>query len=460
MATTPPFFLPRARLAAAALLAALAACDGGSTDSTPRIPARMDVVSGNAQTADPGAELAQPLVVRVVDDKDRPVRGQIVNFVVTEGGGSIFAGAALTNDDGEARERWRLGTAPGQKLEARAVDAATGQAVVFATFTARLTGEGVPATLSQLAPAGTGPYLAPPGSPLADSLTVNVRDRYGWPVPGATVAWTADNGAAVSPAVSTTSASGVAKTRLTLGTAAGVTYTAAATVAGLGPLQFRAQVLAPVSIHAIYSQPQLEDPRPVSGQPLTLRAHVLGPGFAPVPGAAVTFAAVSGGGSVSPAQAVTDAQGYAQTVLTAGPAAGLNEITATVSGLPPATFHITTIAAVPFGSVRVSPDTLRLSVGGVNTLHAVVLDAGGTVVPPPGPIVSYAPTQFSFGWTVRVPGFLDSLSLGEWHPEISRLRLRATAPGQGWVVGRLTGVPYWVTGFTSPQADSTYVIVQ
>jgi hypothetical protein len=95
------------------------------------------VVSGDKQTGPTNAELPNPLVVRVTDVDGHPVKGQIVNFRVTAGEGSMFAGAGATNADGIVQDRWTLGPAAGQQTaEARAVDNATGAAIVFATFTA------------------------------------------------------------------------------------------------------------------------------------------------------------------------------------------------------------------------------------------------------------------------------------------------------------------------------------
>jgi hypothetical protein len=129
------------RLAAAVLAALLVSC-GESGSSTPASPvASIQIVSGNAQTGFAGEELPDAVVVRVTDAAGTPVAGQIINFKVTEGGGSVFAGAALSDASGTARERWTLGPVTGlspvpQKLEARAVDTQTGGAIVFATFAA------------------------------------------------------------------------------------------------------------------------------------------------------------------------------------------------------------------------------------------------------------------------------------------------------------------------------------
>lgn len=125
------------------LAATLTACGAGGGSDGPASPvpgqvaSRIEVVGGEAQVGAAGEELPSPVVVRVLDAAGAPVPGQAVNFVVTGGGGSVFAGVAVTNAAGEARERWTLGPALGpQRLEARAVDSATGAALVFATFEA------------------------------------------------------------------------------------------------------------------------------------------------------------------------------------------------------------------------------------------------------------------------------------------------------------------------------------
>jgi hypothetical protein len=65
-----------------------------------------------------------------------PVAGQVVNFVIVNGGGHVFAGSGTTNAAGEVRDLWTLGTVAGaQVLEARAVDDA-GNPIVFDRVTA------------------------------------------------------------------------------------------------------------------------------------------------------------------------------------------------------------------------------------------------------------------------------------------------------------------------------------
>jgi hypothetical protein len=140
-------------------MAAVACTDADPLEPGPLpVGAHYEIAGGDEQTATPGAELPEPVVVRVLSADGAPVAGQIINFVVTEGGGSVFAGRAITDAAGMARERWTLGDAPGaNRLEARAVDSTNGERLVFAMFHA--TGadplKSVPAPAITLAASGT-----------------------------------------------------------------------------------------------------------------------------------------------------------------------------------------------------------------------------------------------------------------------------------------------------------------
>jgi adhesin/invasin len=70
-------------------------------------------VGGNAQSAAPGEELDDPLVVRLVDQEGNGVAGQPVTWVVGLGGGSVASTTTITDGNGEAEARWTLGPNPG-----------------------------------------------------------------------------------------------------------------------------------------------------------------------------------------------------------------------------------------------------------------------------------------------------------------------------------------------------------
>ncbi len=132
-------------------------------------PLSLSVVSGNNQSGPPGTELSNPLVALVEDSRAHAVKGQIVNFVVVSGGGSVFAGAAITGADGIVQERWTLGASGPQRVEARAIDTQTGAKLTFAIFDATLTDVQAP-VVSEVATSPTAPVS---GSPFDLTAVVN-----------------------------------------------------------------------------------------------------------------------------------------------------------------------------------------------------------------------------------------------------------------------------------------------
>jgi len=193
---------------------AIAAC-GGSGPASPRNERgiALQIVSGNTQSGIAGEELADAVVVRVSDSSGQPVAGQIINFHVTAGNGTVFAGTALSDASGEARERWTLGPIAGQqRLEARAVDPATGAPIVFASFDATA----VPGPVAEvLAEAGSTQFV-PAGNTVA--VRAKVADKNGNGVAGVSVDFVVTLGTgSVSPASVVTDSQGHAATNWTMG---------------------------------------------------------------------------------------------------------------------------------------------------------------------------------------------------------------------------------------------------
>lgn len=117
----------------------LASCDDPVTAEA-SAPLSLSIVSGGDQTGAVGEELPDRLVVRLTQQAGRhtlPVVRHLVNFRVVSGGGSMFAGAALTDLNGLAQDYLTLGPTPGVNVvEVRSVNSTTGEKQVFATFTA------------------------------------------------------------------------------------------------------------------------------------------------------------------------------------------------------------------------------------------------------------------------------------------------------------------------------------
>jgi len=126
-------------LAALALLLTGAAVACNTPLSEPWAPTgvSLSLVGGDQQSGMANEELPQPLKVRVENAMGKPVRGQLVNFRVSSGGGRMFAGSSLTDQNGYAQDYWTLGPPPGsQTVDVVAVDPTSGAKQNFGTFTA------------------------------------------------------------------------------------------------------------------------------------------------------------------------------------------------------------------------------------------------------------------------------------------------------------------------------------
>jgi hypothetical protein len=162
-------------LAASSLLLAGLACGGGDL-GLPAGPGPGEItverVSGNAQNGEPGSQLGDPLVVRLVDEQGNGVGGQAVAWVVATGGGDARPGTSETNDEGFASTRWTLGDSPGVNTLNAVV---SGVGVVNFTATGDDGGSGPSAELSTSPP--RRPVSRPaPNSPPSRSPSATARE--------------------------------------------------------------------------------------------------------------------------------------------------------------------------------------------------------------------------------------------------------------------------------------------
>jgi hypothetical protein len=97
---------------------------------------RLLRVSGDRQTGAPGAQLSDPLVVRLVDAQGNGVPDHPVSWVVGAGGGQVDSPNSNTSANGEASTHWTLGSARDNTVNA----VVSGVGVI--TFTATAGGAG------------------------------------------------------------------------------------------------------------------------------------------------------------------------------------------------------------------------------------------------------------------------------------------------------------------------------
>lgn len=298
--------------------------DGSASVLVAQRVSALGKTGGDGQTGEVGTALPAALSVRVDDRLGNPVVAANVAFVVSAGGGSVSAGSVVTPVAGTASTSWTVGQVAG------APQAVTASAQgVTATFSATAT----TGPADSLVKVSGDNQFATAGSAVAQPLVVRVADRFGNPVSGHAVAWSASGDASVNPPNTTTGTNGETSTQFTLGSTPGIQYTAQATAAVVttgSPATFTGTALTgTVTIVEGNSQTGLVG----NGVNVAPAIRVVDGSGNPLTGLAVTFAVTGGGGSVTGNAQVTNTSGEARVgKWTLGSSAGTNTLTATVAG--------------------------------------------------------------------------------------------------------------------------------
>lgn len=250
------------------------------------------IVSGDGQSAQPGAVLPEALVVRVVDGDGNAVSDAAVTWVVTAGGGSVNPESGTTDAQGQASTTWTLGSAPGVNT-VEAIVSGVGEATFNATALS-----GSPARIRIVS---GDDQTGQAGARLNGALVVEVLDEDDRALPGVAVQWSvASGGGSVDPATATTDGSGRASTSWTLGSTVGAQrVNASATGAGTVSFDAVATPGAP-SVLALTTQPSADvtEGEPFGRQPVVQLRDGSGNNVARA-GVAVTAAVATGPGRIT-----------------------------------------------------------------------------------------------------------------------------------------------------------------
>lgn len=186
-----------------------AACSGdGSGGTGPAVPGAITAVSGDAQTDTVVGTLPNPLVVKVTDQSGNALPGATVTWAAGAGFGTFDTSSTRTDANGQVHTHWTLGATPGSQTVTATV---SGLAAVTFHATARV------ASPAQIFYSGQG-QVGAARAPLAAPILVQIKDKFGNPVPGAAVTWSIlSGGGSLSAASVTTDASGQAQVTWTLG---------------------------------------------------------------------------------------------------------------------------------------------------------------------------------------------------------------------------------------------------
>ena len=335
----------------------LSACGGGGDGGTGPTANSIAVNAGNNQVAAAGSVLPESLAVIVHDQNGAPLAGVNVTFAVTAGGGSVSPTTRVTDAAGIAKTRRTLGPNAGTQTAS-----ATAGSLAPVQFSAIAQIQGA----VNIANSTTGVLTDTVGAIKAESLTVLVTDQSAVPVPGVTVTW-ASVGGSVSAASVPSGATGLSKVRFTYGTAAG-NQTVTATVAGLvgSPVTITLNATAGAAVGIAKTAGDNGSAGP--GGQVTYTVQSRDSHGNPKGGVTIDWAVASGGGSITPTQNTTQANGNATAQHTLGTTGG-QTATATANGLtgaPSVTFSstVTTVTVVQVGPTNAfTPNAVTIAKG-------------------------------------------------------------------------------------------------
>ena len=293
-------------------------------------PTVLESIAGGNQEGVPGETLANPFVVEVRDADDNPLEGIVVTFVVLTGGGSLSATTATTDANGQAESTLTLGISSGTNSVEVSVEGISRTEVFSAEASLPLP---EPTTLSiVLGDNQTGLT----SEALVNPFVIEVRDQYDAPLAGVTVTFAvSEGGGSLSSGMVMTDANGRAESTLTLGSEPG-TNTVEVSVEGISRTEvFSAEASLPPPAPTTLSIVSGDNQEAVIGEVLAnpFVIEVRDQYDAPMAGVTVTFALLTGGGSLSATTGMTDANGRAESTQTLGSDPGTNSVKVSVAGI-------------------------------------------------------------------------------------------------------------------------------
>ena len=384
-------------LTVACSIALLIACRGDHV-LAPTSPS-LSIVAGGGdnQSGVVGKTLPLPLIVQVTGVSG-PVNGQALNFVVTSGGGSVFAGVVHTgtpntgpaiNLSGVGQNTWTLGPTVGpQTVEARLVDSKSGRTLTQATFRATA----VAGTARALKVARGDKQIAEAGNPVQLAPSVLVTDQTGNPLPNIAVTFQVARGLGTitGPTQIATGADGIATVAgWSLGATAGPNTLTASSVGLSGsPVTFSATGVAGAATTLATVSGDGQHVVRGTALPLSAIIQVSDANGNGVAGAAVTFTVTTGGGTmdgITSVSTLTNLSGRASVGWSVGSLPGPNTLRATSLGLTgsPVTFTATGYTPLYVANQNTPSITVyEAELGGNSTPVRTISGANTTLVLP------------------------------------------------------------------------------
>ena len=401
-------------------------------------PAAVEAIDGESQHANAGTPLPQPVVVRVVSKKGRPMSGATVRFRSVDGMGSPEPAMTTSDNQGRARARWTLGDLAGVQHLLVTADGAD-SSVTIAAEADPVAGNTKLVAIQEHVTGGIG-------AAVTDPVGVRVTDATGRLLVGVTVTWTAlDGGSGQGLAVRTDSA-GEARARWVLGGRAGTQHIRAQVGGGrsIPPLMITATVLpgAPHGVTVVSGDHQESTVGAELSKSIVLRvADSAGNPVADAP-----LALAISAGSLTDSSVHTDSTGKATLRWRLGRGTGSYTLSARVMGNDHAAPAVVTAKASPDAPEVLTIDATSTK-GKVHALQrsivAIVKDVYGNPIPDvplrfttktgavsPATAVSDATGRARVTWTLS-PKATDQLLTASVRGSDLRETLRIERPNNG-----------------------------
>jgi len=333
--------------------------------------ASIAIFSGNGQSGNINTPLPLPVVVQVVDLGGNGVAGTTVSFAVVTGGGSVLPASGVSSATGLVQTTWTLGAMVGtQSISATSGGLGGSPLTINATGTSTL----LHFTVT------TSPAVAQvAGVTVTPGFVVQAQDASNNPISTFTgtvslAIGTNPGGGTLSGTTSVSAVAGVATFNAFSIDKAGTGYTVVASAAGYTSgtsAAFNIVVGAATTIAINAGNAQSAAASTLLPTPLAVLVTDVGGN--PIAARAITWAVVTGGGSVDSATSHTSVAGIATTRWTFGASAGAQSVSATSSGLTGSPLTFTATASGGVASTTVTPHIETITA--LNATFALVAQA-------------------------------------------------------------------------------------
>lgn len=377
----------------------------------------LAMTTGTGQAALPGTTLS-PLNFLLRDEFENPIGGQILDFTVVSGGGSLSVASATTSSDalvsplGTARTVWTLGMTVGAQ-------SMRGQLRADPTVFVIVNAETVTGSATKLVITTEPATLQTAGSNITPAIRVAIRDTDNFTVTQYTGPVTLSiasgpSGAALNGTVQVNALAGVAVFNDVRLSQSGNGYRLVAQAFGLTPDTTIVFDVQPAGGSVLAKATPSNDAQTgLVGSTLALpfRVSIRDPFGNPIAGRTVTWTITSGGGSIA-SSSITDASGIAIATLTLPSTAGTVSVTATSvgsSGAP--VFTATAQAGTATQLVMTTPPAATQTAGSTGGPIVVqVRDAANNISPTYTGTVSLAIASGPSGATIIGPTSVNAVA--------------------------------------------------